>query len=324
MKNGRNNQNSKIVTLYTFNNPLPVEKNILGQSFEFLTKTLSGFVFFPILPLNFVEKYYNLKQKNLLNPKECFIKNASDWGEYLPEGNAYVKMCYLEFQINNDLQSNESNNDIFKKHFIENELNFYFNKLIFVIEYLSMISIQANTFNKMKQLSSLNFYNLDENGECSLIGNPEVKFLINLPKFNPITLEKISYSFEKTNTNLVLKNYHIFLRNGMCDFTLNEYKSSIINICTSIELCFTDILLKSYNNNPENLKKLEMDEYRGLVGRYKLLKKVIKLPFTGFMYSQHIGNIRNKTVHCGYTPNKSECKKAIDMAYETINRVDSF
>jgi hypothetical protein len=98
----------------------------------------------------------------------------------------------------------------------------------------------------------------------------------------------------------------------------NNYRKSILDSATAIEVCFSMIiagLLPSQNK----FNKYIFSKHNSLHQKRDLLKALeINLPFSDKEYENNIDKIRNRVIHGGYTPTITEIKASLKITHQTI------
>lgn len=313
---------TRIETIIEFPFKIPCKVEVLGAEFQIKIGSHWGILAFPKIPEDYLERFENdeIINTNLIFPTKANkqLPNNEDnyWGCFYDNaGNSWVQKCSVWFPCNeNDFR--ELGNDISK---ITKQ---YIDKFILFLEILSENTFEQNLDNISVNENLTQYWFLKEG---NIYNAEKPKFTLNITIINNqifISKDIIEKSLNFSNQGFEPKLQYKLFRDAIFHKNNNDYRRAIIDIATVIEIVFTGEIIKEFAKikiKEQNLIKSVLKKYHSLSGRIELLSTMnINMPRHKNDYIKCINEIRNKSVHSGYNPNKNEIKNALDITKVTL------
>jgi hypothetical protein len=205
--------------------------------------------------------------------------------------------------------------------------NEYISKVILFIEILSNKALDSFSCGGTEKEDITQYWMWDENG---IMDNAEdssfcFKITSTILDFNDyLSKEIISRAIEYSNKDLKPAAAYLFIRDAIFHYNNKEYRRSILDASTAIEIALTERLLEEFSNRNIKDKKFInslLKKYHSLGGRIDLIIALdIGLPRSPSEYTNFLSRIRNRAIHGGYKSDRIEAKKVIDIARATVEK----
>lgn len=306
-----------------FENKIPASIDCLGKKYPISISGINGFLFTPKMFSGF-NKNSESKLGSLESPNCGKIKYTNNfyWGSVLswPEGYSEIQSCSIIFPDIDEDEFEEVGNRIV------NCLQEWRDLLVDNIN----VALQRNYYGNTKVINS-EYYNFHEYALFKKSSGPDKEFIpkelqnqsitivaLNIEGFNQTSLQKILD--ETSLKKKPLLPFYFYLDAEKAELESN-YRKSILDSATAIEVCFSMIIAKLLPNE-NKLNKYIFSKHYSLHQKRDLLKALeVTLPFTNKEYADNIDKIRNRVIHGGYSPNASEIITSLKITRQTIYKM---
>lgn len=97
-----------------------------------------------------------------------------------------------------------------------------------------------------------------------------------------------------------------------------EYRKSIFECASALELCFTNVLIRKLKVNNEKLKTQILKMNNSIEKKIKLLENInIELPSN--KYQSDVSQIRNRAIHTGVEVSEEEVENAYKIVKQSLD-----
>lgn len=313
----------KIESTISFPNGLPINKELIDKEFQMIINSEIGTLAFPKIPSNYKTRIENFGivpfDNNLEKPKNANIElsNNIEWGVFIDNnGNSCIKSCQIWFPCNK-----RNIAKIISE--LQNHLKYYLSDLMSFLEIFSGISIDETTCGYTKANYYRIFWLNDEKNKIikSLDNNIEVS--LSFPK-KFISYQEFEKSIDYVNKKFKPNIAYKLLTNSIHNRNIGEFRRSVIDACTAIEISLTKRIELEFDrkgiNDVSLIKKL-LSRFHSLSGRLELISTLnIELPRHKKEYLELLSKARNDSVHQGYVPTSSEVDRIIEIASDTLKK----
>jgi hypothetical protein len=303
-----------------FENKIPVLIDCLDQKYPISISGINGFLFTPKMFSGFNEiSEHQLGPLQSPSCGEVKYTNNFYWGSVnsWPKGNSEIQTCSIIFP---DIDEDEFE---VVANLILNCLEEWRNLLVDNIN----VALQGNYSGISRIINSTGSsfigYTLFKkssgtNNEfiTKKIQNQSISVVIlNIKGFNQKSLQKI---LDETSLKKIpLLPFYFFLDAEKAELESN-YRKSILDSATAIEVCFSMIIAKHLPSQ-NKFNKYIFSKHYSLSQKRDLLKALeVSLPFTDKEYIVNIDKIRNRVIHGGYSPNTKEIVASLRITRQTI------
>jgi hypothetical protein len=306
----------KIFGYFKFKEGLNLSSDCLSKEYNIQISNFKGKILTPFLIKNFEIDSNNIRI-DLLPPKsklDCLDKRLN-WGRPYswPNGDSSVQTLKIEININEQNFSIKSKNELEKA--IESWINlFRLNLFAFNYNIDSPDLIEKTSTNEIFE-----FFFLTETE------NIQDKFFKGtIPSVTIYVSETIKEAdfknvLDVTSLNKKLILEYQLLRDANKELLLENYKKSILDSATALEVSLTNAIKRDLEIDEKLLLPI-LKKYNGLRQKRDLLKLTKnKLPLKDKIYEVGIEKLRNEAIHSGKTPSKREAMNAFDIAKKTID-----
>jgi hypothetical protein len=303
----------KLVGVFGFKQNIGLKSESLNRKIGIRIGNFRGRILTPSLPSNFLEKPDDYR-KLLIQPKSIISFNDNlKWGQPFswPTGESEIFKLMLEVNINDDNFNDETNNQLIDS--TEDWINRLQQNLFafdYLLEYKSVKIISSST------LAFQYYFKSDSDKKERIQSNRKNEVRINLKKsIDFITFKKVLNATSQ-NKSLCLE-YHL-IKNSMIALQNQEYRTSILESATALELCFSNLLKRKLKVNNEKLKKQILKMSKSIGNKITLLEKIdVELPSKKFQ--SDVIDIRNSTIHSGTDVSESEAENAYEIVKSTLD-----
>lgn len=133
---------------------------------------------------------------------------------------------------------------------------------------------------------------------------------------NPMTLKTLRRALQLASTGNYPPAYYSQLISSLRHFNKGQYRQSLLDTATAIELALTDMLDSKFAGLPAAQRKMLMKRYRMLSGlELGLTTLRVQIPAD---IALKIGTPRNKAMHAGAVVDFEQAKEALDVAHDFI------
>ncbi|MBA4318228.1 MAG: hypothetical protein C0412_07490 [Flavobacterium sp.] len=297
----------RFLTVLPITADIPFSTELLGTKFEVKIKNATGNLIFPK-----VQSTVNLSQK-LSHEIEEKYKNRfenTDWGSLKGDGQ-FFSLKKLAFDIS--FPSNEK--EINRKQAVfpyEGDLRRWLNRFIYFLEIKMQTQYHFLYEQGQKHQATLC---LDQSGnDLGLHSSTFLPIYFTIHNGINVCESDVTPCVNAVNKGLKPLPELSILREAVINFNETNFRSSVIESGTSIEICLTRLLRKiMLNKLSENETLSLLKKYHSLSGRISLAK-VFDLSLDKWKNFKAIEKPRNEAVHAGKTPTPKEAKECLDMA----------
>jgi len=310
----------KIFGYFKFREGLNLSSDCLNKEYNIQISKYKGKILTPYLIENFETDSENIRI-NLLPPKsklDCLDKRLN-WGRPCswPNGDSNVQTLKIELNIIEQNFSINSKKELEKE--IENWIN-QFRLNLFAFNY----NIDSPGLIEKKSTREIFEFFLLTQGE-----NIQDKFFeVTIPLVTVYVSDVIKETdFKKvidvTSSNKKLILEYQLLRDANKELLLENYKKSILDSATALEVSLTNAIKRDLEINEKLLLPI-LKKYNGLRQKRELLKLTKNtLPLSNSSYEKEIEKLRNDAIHSGKIPIKREAMNAFVIAKKTIDSLIS-
>jgi hypothetical protein len=304
----------KVVGFCGFKQNIGLKSESLNRKIGIRIGNFKGRILTPSLPSNFLEKSDD-HRKLLIQPKSVISFNDNlEWGRPFswPTGDSEIFKLMLEININDDNFNDETN-----KQLIDSTED-WINRLqqnLFAFDYLLEDKV-------IKIISSgtlaFEYYFKSDSDKTERIqsNRKNVAHLKNLNNsIDFITLKKVLNATSQ-NKSLCLE-YHL-IKNSMIALQNQEYRTSILESATALELCFSNLLKRKLKVNNEKLK-MQILKMNNSINKKIILLKTIDVELPPKKFQSDVIDIRNSTIHSGTDVSESEAENAYEIVKSTLD-----
>lgn len=299
-----------------FDTFIPVSIDCLGKKFPISISGVNGYLITPLMFDGFygTEKLGQLKQPGGGNVNYI---DSFNWGyvKNFPEGDSNINACRIIFPDIDKEVFEDTGNKIIK------ELN---NWRELFIDNISVdtkkdfrcgsrnISIKSSSSIKLALYKKLSGSNKEFHPSEPI---PQIKITYDSFCFTPESLQRILTETSELKKPLIPFYFFLDSQSAKCQ---GNYRKSILDAATALELAFTIMIDKLFDDQ-EKLRKHLSSKHNSLRLKRELLKALqIELPFPEKMYLENLDKTRNRVIHAGYNPNETETENALRISRETI------
>jgi HEPN domain-containing protein len=304
----------KIVGFFGFEKSVSLKAETLNRKIGIKIGNFQGRLLTPSLPNDFYKKSEDYR-KPLIQPKSAISFNEHlEWGRPYswPSGNSEIFNFMLEINVDN------KNFDDKEKKILIDSTETWINRLkhnLFAFDYFL-----EHKGSRVRSTSSLGFeyyIKIGENKPQEIESNRqdiiEIKLLTNAIDFK--TLKKVLNSTSKNKKLCVeyqlIKNSKIALEN-------HEYRKSIFECASALELCLTNLLKFKLKVNNEKLRTHILKMNNSIEKKVKLLETIdVKLPSN--KYLSDVSEIRNRAIHAGVDVTEEQAENAFRIVKSSLD-----
>ncbi|WP_017294055.1 hypothetical protein [Geminocystis herdmanii] len=306
----------KIFGYFKLKKELNLTSDCLNKKYDFQISQYKGNILTPILIENFKTNKNYLHTK-LLPPKNEFdiYDKTLDWGtpSIWPIGDSGVSTLKIELNIDDDFSND-------KKLKLQQEINNWINRFqenLFAYDYnIDSPNLTVNT----SIASNFKFFTFNNN-KCFNEYFENTNVLINLHPSNALTESEFRDVINVTSLNKKLILEYQLLKNANTELINNNYRKSVLDSATALEVSITNAIRRDLEVNEEILPHI-LKKYNGLRQKRELLKltnNTLPSPSPSLDYENGIENLRNNAIHSGKIPTEIEASNAYRIAKEAIN-----
>ncbi len=317
----------RIDAIIEFPYGIPCQFDALGMELPITIGSNKGIIAFPTIDDNF-QTFFDphpeeVMNRDLLPPKSANLKipYAEDWGHFVDNsGNSDVRRCLFWFPCMWDNYREISLG-------ISQMTKEYFNRFTLFMECFWENSIGENSCKGMEIEHPYQYWFINKKGRIIDAENAEshLTFIVR-DQSSFISKSILEKSIDYANKNLKISDEHILLRDAYYNRNKEDYRRAILDATTAIEISFTKRIKKEYYKQEKNEDYVnsKFKRYPSLSGRIKLLKSLnIELPDSKDITIIDLGNLRNRAIHAGKIPNRTDTKKVIDYAIIILEKFSS-
>lgn len=297
----------RILTILPIAADIPFDIDLLGTKFEVKIQNASGDLIFPKLQS---KEGLNQKLSHEIEDKYTNRFGNTDWGT-LKGDEHFFSLRNLAF----DLSFFSHDKEMDSKHIAftyEGELKSWLNRLIYFLEIKMQTQYHFIYEQGQKHQTTLC---LDQSGnDLGLFSSTFLPVYFSIHNGINVCKSDVRSCVNAVNKGLKPLPESSILREAVINFNDRNFRSSVIESGTSIEICLTRLLRKiMISKLSENETLSLLKKYHSLSGRISLAK-VFGLPLDKWKNFKAIEKPRNDAVHAGKTPTIKEAKECLDMA----------
>lgn len=305
----------KITGFFELSEAIPVMADCLDQAFEININGFEGKILMPKLSNNFFEKSEGYR--DFLLQQECEINfgEGEDWGQPFswPSGESYLSKFKIEIESPRSSILDDIKDDLLKE---TNRWIKRFEENLFVFGYhvgLPRIK-EAGTYSKRFEL----YFKPDKESKPQrIISNNNHSVTVNIP--NSIELNDFSKAIETASLNKNLCPEYKLLKDSQMALKTNEYRKSILDSATALELCLTNVLKRELIVENQDLLNKILKMNNSISKKRELLNILnINLPLPSPEYQDKVEGLRNKSIHAGIEISEEEAKIAYEIVAKTL------
>ena len=309
----------KIFGYFKFKEGLNLSSDCLNKEYNIQISKYKGKILTPFLIENFETDSDNIRI-NLLPPKsklDCLDKRLN-WGRPYswPNGDSNVQTLKIELNI---IEQNFSINSrkVLEKE-IENWIDL-FRLNLFAFNY------NIDSPDLIEKISTREIFEFfSESNKSSFFEGSIGSVTVYISE--PIKENELKNVIDVTSLNKKLILEYQLLRDANKELLLENYKKSILDSATALEVSFTNAIKRDLEINEKLLLPI-LKKYNGLRQKRELLKLTKNtLPLKDNVYEKGIEKLRNDAIHSGKIPIKKEAMDAFIIAKKTIDSliIDKF
>jgi hypothetical protein len=306
----------KIFGYFKFKEGLNLSSDCLNKEYNIQISKYKGKILTPFLIENFETDSDNIRI-NLLPPKsklDCLDKRLN-WGRPYswPNGDSNVQTLKIELNIIKQNFSIKSKKELEKE--IENWINrFRLNLFAFNYNIDSPSLIEKKSTREIFEFFS---ESITKNNKSAFFEEYIESVTVYISK--PIKEKDLINVIDVTSSNKKLILEYQLLRDANKELLLENYKKSILDSATALEVSLTNAIKRDLEINEKLLLPI-LKKYNGLRQKRELLKLTKNtLPLKDKIYEKRIEKLRNEAIHSGKTPTKKEAKDAFIIVKKTID-----
>lgn len=306
----------KIFGYFKFKEGLNLSSDCLNKDYNIQISKYKGKILTPYLIENFETTSDNIGI-NLLPPKsklDCLNKRF-DWGSphSWPSGDSQVQTLRIELNIN------EQNFSIKSKEELRKEIESWINRFRLNLYAYNYNIDSPNLVEKRSTRDMFEFFlqTGKENIKDKFFEGTEHSVTIYVSKSIKEVDFKNAIDVTSSNKKLILE--YQLLRDANKELLLENYKKSILDSATALEVSLTNAIKRDLEINEKLLFPI-LKKYNGLRQKRELMKLTKNtLPLNDKTYEKRIEKLRNDAIHSGKKPTKEEAIKAFNIAKKTID-----
>ena len=311
----------KIESTVPFPSEIPCHEVILGKKYDVV---ISGFKGKLAMPNKYVNDHLQIPndcevigfERKLPPPDNSLVNRFRyDWGNMQSVGGS-VRRCVINFELekNEELQNSINQLSLSTRNYIRTLFN--------ILEVLLETAMVNNSFMSLSMKERVQYFMINDANEFQVAENLPIELSVTFGGCI-ISNEIFENAIKYANTGLSISTPYNLLRDAYNHKAKNEYRRSVLDASTAIEIAFTSKILTTLENKnitDESLKRSILNKYHSVRGRVELLRSLeVILPCSPKDYSNTLSEIRNKSIHGGYVPTLSEVDEIINIARRTLN-----
>ncbi|MBW8334239.1 MAG: hypothetical protein K0M40_19635 [Prolixibacteraceae bacterium] len=303
----------KIIGYIAIEEGLPLKSNCLNQSIDIKINQFEGRLLSPKLPDTFFEDSEKLGIL-LIEPESDINFNESiEWGQPFswPHGESNVTRFKIEIDVNDDINvdriKEELSNETAKwiRRFKENF--FAYNYHVGVPHYEV----------KNRNTEDFDYYLKKTNG--SKVERITSRKMQMVKIFNVVSLDitVLKEVVKATSSEKNLSPEYQLLKEAHKALRTQEYRKSILDSATALELCLTNILKKNLKVADNHLL-IEILKTNNSISKKRNLLKHTKFQLPEYNYQKKVEDVRNRAIHVGINPSDDEAKNAYEIVAQAL------
>jgi hypothetical protein len=271
---------------------------------------INSFDGFLLTPYINNDKTIVLPQKSNLN-----FNTKLNWGSYLDDKISVINLVEIELLIPNELSNNENK-------VLEKEIDEFRNR---ILDSFFILGLNIDNYTSVFKLNSdyNRFTYCDENNERRPYF--EIDFDLNFNNLQTVCYyEKLEEILEKASNNWNLKMPFSLMRTARKALINKDYRTTILNSASAFEIGLLDCIIielgisKKFN---EDIFNEVLSRYNSISKKRELLKNSNRFTLPVFDYKNKIERIRNKTIHAGFLPNKTEANEVYTIIWKVLSSI---
>lgn len=306
----------KLIGVFGFEESIALKAECLNRKFQIKIDNFKGKLLTPSLPKDFSEKSVDYR-KPLVQPKSIISFNEHlDWGRPYswPSGDSELINFMLEIEIDEKAFDDEQKNlllDGTEKWIERLKNNLY--SFDYLLEYNGLKVISSN------HLGFDYYFKVDGQKPERLKSNRENKVEIKLLD-NAIDLKTFKNVLKSTSQNKSLCDEYKLIKDSQIALENNEFRKSIFECASALELCLTNVLKRKLKVNNEKLKTHILKMNNSIEKKIQLLGTIdIELPPNN--YQKDVSQIRNRAIHAGVDVNEKEAENAFRIVKQALDNL---
>lgn len=304
----------EIIVIVKLQNGLRLTYDCLGKSFGIKINGIQGTLLTPSLPPDLTKDSFSYCWPFLVQPKS-HIKFSEDiiWGKPHTGTNdgSTLERFMIQFEYKNDLEFDQINHKI--KDGIGSWINRFRENLFGFGHNIDSPGIKV----KNSWQYDYDFYYTSKEAEKTIsifIKDPdEVYIYIE----EPINMNEFEQTLAKTSENKRLILEYQLLKDANQSLLNDNYRKSVLDCATALELCLTNVLKKDLQIKGDLLDKILL--MNNSITKKRGLMKYTKHILPKHNYEKDIEGLRNRAIHIGKTPTENEAKKAYEIVKEVVD-----
>ncbi|NOX64617.1 MAG: hypothetical protein GXO85_02180 [Chlorobi bacterium] len=300
------------------NKSLPLKSGCLNQSFIFSINGFKGRIYTPGLCIGFKDDEMNFN-KTLEEPScEYMFRDPIHWGYIVswPNGNSRISCLKLEIDIPSKINIDDIKENLLSKTnswIARFEVNVFAKHLLF-----GRFNIQVEN----EDPTNYAYYHLNQASQTyqKLTSDTIRSVSINIHDnfLNPSELKLI---VDNTSRNLESKLEYQLLCESQSALYNGDYRKSILNGATALEVCLTRVLKLNLQINDKKLLLKFLNMNNSISKKREILSEFTPLKMPLEKYQVDVEKIRNSVIHAGFEPNKIQAEKAYNIVARAINQL---
>lgn len=135
--------------------------------------------------------------------------------------------------------------------------------------------------------------------------------------FKAFTLKNV---LKSTSQNKSLCDEYNLIKDSQIALENNEFRKSIFECASALELCLTNVLKRKLKVNNEKLKTHILKMNNSIEKKRKLLETIdIQLP--PYNYQKDVSQIRNRAIHAGVDVSEKEAENAFAIVKQALDNL---
>jgi hypothetical protein len=307
----------KLIGIFGFEESIALKAECLNRKIQINIDNFKGRLLTPTLPKDFSGKSDDYRP--LIQPKSIISFNEHlKWGRpYLwPSGDSALINFMLEIEIDEkffDDKQKELLIDSTETWIKRLKNNFY--SFDYLLEYKG-VNVKSSSY------LGFDYYSKSKGQKTEKIKSNRSNLIEINVLDNAIDFKTLKNVLRSTSQNKSLCDEYKLIKNSQIALQDNEYRKSIFDSASGLELCFTNILLRELNVNNDKLKTKILSQNKSIQSKFDLLEAInIDLPFTKTEYNEGISMPRNRAIHAGKNVNKEQAYRAFDIAKTSLDKL---
>ena len=305
---------NRIVTAIEFDAEIPCSLDLLNARFPLNFDNFSGHIIFPG-----TEQGASKNTTSLIHQYEKKLNadfGLNNWGNLRKDQEKFwPRGLVFDFTFNNIKR------DLIEKketHLALQKFQGWLKRFEYAVEIflLTKLRFQKENCQKLQLIVEL-----DENSNClnsQTIYNYPISFVV----LDGVRLEEAICEkciFAATTLQQPTTEFKI-LRESFINFADGDFRSSIIEAGTAVEICLTKLLTEKIGKklSPDEIEKL-LKKFHSLSGRIQLAK-VFDISLNEWNDFKEIQGPRNKAVHAGRTPTRIELENCLKLSKSFLKK----